>query len=159
MVFVAQRRRVWTAWLLGSLLMGLTGCASDYRLPPHSLPLNRVQEAHSPDYSKILPGTWVQVGEIDTTVGVTILPNVIDRQAELAGIKGWKTFQFTAEGLLILRNGNATEELVWAVDRNQLTLHLRGATEADIWQINVAGGSLFLRSLTDSDTYTLKRSS
>ncbi len=156
---VPVRRCVGMMGLLVAVLAGLAGCASEYRLPPNSLPLDQVQDGRFPDYSKILLGTWVQAGVIDTTAGITILPNVIDRQAELSGIKEWKTFQFTPDGRLILRNNKITETLIWAVDRNQLTLHLRGATEADRWQINVAGDSLFLRSLTDSDTYTLKRSS
>lgn len=159
MVFPSHRLSVWKMILLATLLIGLVGCASEYRLPPNAMPLNRVQEPRYPDYSKILLGTWEQVSEIDTAVGVTILPNVIDRQAELAGIKEWKTYQFTPDGLLTLRNGKAQEVLVWAVQRNQLTLHLRGATEADRWQINVAGDSLFLRSLTDADTYTLRKTS
>lgn len=153
MSILLQRR----VWMLGLLAAVLTGCASEYRLPPNSVPLSRVQDGQFPNYSKILPGTWTLVSEVDTAVDVSVLPNVIDRQAELAGIKGWKTFEFTSDGKLTLRNGNTTEVLVWAVERNQLTLHLRGGTEPDRWQINLAGGSLFLRSLTDSDAFTLKK--
>lgn len=150
-------RRLLPQLAVATLSGAWLACASPYALPPNSKPLRESQPYHVPNYSGLLPGAWTLVSELEASDSKTVLPNVLDRQADLTGVKSWQTFRFTRDGLLSLTSGKTTETLVWAVTQDQLTLHLKGGTESDRWQITITGDYLFLRSLEDSDTYTLRK--